>query len=209
MGLTKAFIQPDKGQGKGEPIKFLFNPNQYGLDKGNQLAEIGIPGLAAPILQFVRGNARALTMELFFDTFEQQTDVRDHTDRVYGLLEIDTETHAPPLCTFTWGTFNLRCIVERVGGRFTLFLANGTPVRATLSVTLKEYVDVDLAARAGPTESSDHVKTRQLRRGDTLSSLAAAEYGDPAKWRPIAEANNIDNPRHVTAGRSLVLPPLS
>src|SRR5262249_33265599 len=153
-----------------------------------------IPGLGAPILQYVRGNARTLSLELFFDTFERQRDVREHTDRVYRLLEIDPETHAPPLCTFTWGTFNLRCVVERVGGRFTLFLTDGTPVRATLSVTLKEYVEVEVEVRAVPTESSDHVKTRLLRRGDTLSSLAAAEYGDPAKWRPIAEANNVDNP---------------
>src|SRR5262249_48343471 len=160
------------------------NPSQYGLDKGNQLAEIGIPGLAAPILQYVRGNARTLSLELFFDTFEQQTDVRKHTDRVYRLLEIDPDKHAPPLCASAWRAFHFRCVVERVGGRFTLFLANGTPVRATLSVTLKESVDVRVDT--APNESSDHIKTRLLRRGDTLSSLAAAEYGDPGLWRPIA-----------------------
>src|SRR5262245_9514368 len=142
MGLKKAFILRDKKVGKGEKIEFLFNPNQFSLDKGNQLAEIGIPGLGAPILQYVRGGPRTLTMEVFFDTFEKQTSVRDHTDQVYRLLEIDPETHAPPLCTFVWGQLYFRCVVERVGGRFTLFLANGTPVRATLSVTLKEYVDV-------------------------------------------------------------------
>src|SRR5436853_3163735 len=110
MALAKAFIQPDKRQ----PIKFLFNPNQYGLDKGNQIAEIGIPGLGSPILQYVRGNARTLTMELFFDTYEQQSDVRQYTDKVYGLLGIRSSTHVPPICTFTWSGFNLRCVVERV-----------------------------------------------------------------------------------------------
>jgi hypothetical protein len=204
MELAKAFIKPDGG----ERIKLLFNPNQYSLDKGNQLAEIGIPGLGAPILQFVRGNARTLSMELFFDTFEQQTDVREHTARVYRLLEIDPEKHAPPLCTFTWGGFNFRCVVERVGGHFTLFLADGTPARATLTVALKEYVEVAEEVRRAPNESSDHTKTRLLGRGDTLSSLAAAEYGDPALWRPIAEANGIDNPRRVASGQFLVLPPL-
>jgi len=204
MALTKAFIQP----GQKERIAVLFNPNQYSLDKGNQLAEVGIPGRGAPILQYVRGNARTLAMELFFDTFEQQSDVREHTDRVYGLLEIDPETHAPPICTFTWGAFNFRCLLERIGGRFTLFLGNGTPVRATLSVTFKEFVDDAVEVRRAPNESSDHTKTRLLQRGDTLSHLAAAEYGDPAKWRPIAEANNIDNPRRVASGQFLVLPPL-
>jgi LysM repeat protein len=204
MGLSKAFIQPDDG----DPIPVLFNPTQYSLDKGNQIAEIGIPGLASPILQYVRGNARTLTMELFFDTYEQQTDVREHTDEIYGLLGIESATHVPPVCTFTWGQFNFRCVLERVGGRFTLFLADGTPVRATLNVTFKEFIDVEIEVRSTPTQSADHTKTRTVKRGDSLSSIAAVEYGDPAKWRPIAEANAIDNPRVLRPGQVLVIPPL-
>ncbi len=183
MALEKAFITPE-GE---ERIAVLFNPPEYGLDKGNQIAEIGIPGLGSPILQYVRGNTSALTIELFFDTYEEQ----------------------PPICTFTWGQFTFRFVVERVSGRFTLFLANGTPVRASLNLTFKEFVDVEVQVRQQPTESADHTKTHTLRPGNTLSSIAAAEYGDAARWRPIAEANNIDNPLHLEPGRVLVLPPLA
>ena len=35
-----------------------------------------VPGLNAPPLQYVRGKSRALTMELFFDTYEAHEDVR-------------------------------------------------------------------------------------------------------------------------------------
>lgn len=205
MGLEKAFITPKDG----EPIPVLFNPTQYSLDKGNQIAEIGIPGLGAPILQYVRGNTRTLTMELFFDTYEQQTDVREYTDQIYGLLGIQSATHVPPVCAFTWGNLNFRCVLERVGGRFTLFLSDGTPVRATLSVTFKEFIDVEVEVRRTPTESADHTKTRTVTLGETLSSIAAAEYGDPGKWRSIAEANRIDNPRVLEPGRVLVIPPLT
>jgi len=205
MALAKALIQPDNML----PIPVLFNPNQYSLDGSNRFAEIGIPGLGSPILQYVSGNARMLTMELFFDTYELKWDVRAFTDRVYGLLAINPPDHVPPICTFIWGTFQFRCVVERVGGRFTLFLADGTPVRATLNVTFKEYTDIAIAVQSAPTQSSDHAKVRNLGRGDTLSGLAAAEYGDPAKWRPIAEANHIDNPRSMEPGRLLVIPPLA
>jgi nucleoid-associated protein YgaU len=47
-----------------------------------------------------------------------------------------------------------------------------------------------------------------VRRGDTLSGIAAAEYGDPALWRPIARANGIVDPRHVEPGRELTIPVL-
>lgn len=205
MALEKAFITPENES----PIPVLFNPTQYSLDKSNQIAEIGIPGLGAPILQYVRGNSRALTMELFFDTFEQQADVRKYTDKIYGLLGIKRATHVPPVCTFTWGGFNIKCVLERVSGRFALFLADGTPVRATLSVTFKEFTEVEVEVRENPTESADHTKTRTIKRGDTLSSIAVAEYGDPARWRPIAEANRIDNPRILEPGRVLIIPPLA
>lgn len=204
MALEKATITPEGGRS----IPVLFNPTQYNLDRGNQIAEIGIPGLGAPILQYVRGSGSTLSMELFFDTYEQQDDVRDHTNRVYDLLKIDGPKHRPPVCTFTWGNFSYRCVVERVSGRFTLFLPNGTPVRATLNVSFREFVDVDVEVRRTPLQSSDHTKSRTANRGDTLSGIAAAEYGDPGQWRHIAEANNIDNPRTLSPG-VLVIPPLA
>lgn len=207
MTLAKASITPNGNE--DDKISVLFNPTQYSLDKSNQIAEVGIPGLSAPILQFVRGNTRTLSMELFFDTYEQQIDVRLFTNRIYGLLEIDSHTHAPPVCTFTWGTLNFECVLERVSGRFTLFLADGTPVRATLNVTFKEFTDVTVEVRRDPTQSADHTKTRTVVRGDSLSSIAAAEYGDPARWRPIASANGINNPRTLEPGRILVIPPLT
>lgn len=205
MELAKARIQVE---GRGE-IAVLFNPNQYSLDKGNQIAEIGVPGLSAPILQYVRGGGRTLSMELFFDTYESREDVRRHTDEVYALLDILGDKHRPPICTFSWGKFSFTCVLERVGGRFTLFLADGTPVRATLSVSFKEFVDVEKLVRDPPTESADHAKSYVVRRGDTLAAIAAAEYGDAARWRPIAEANDIANPRLLAPGTPLSIPALT
>jgi LysM repeat protein len=205
MALEKACITPKDE----EPIPFLFNPTQYSLNKGNQIAEIGIPGLGSPILQYVRGNTRTLTIEMFFDTYEQQSDVRAYTDKIYGLLGITRKTHVPPVCKFTWGKFEFCCIVSSVSGQFILFLGDGTPVRATLNVTLKEFIKVEVEVHENPTESSDHTKTHTVKRGDTLSSIAAAEYDDPTKWRPIAETNDIANPRVLKPGQVLVLPPLT
>jgi nucleoid-associated protein YgaU len=90
-----------------------------------------------------------------------------------------------------------------------MFLANGTPVRATLGVTFKEFVDVEIEVRKTPTASSDQNKTRTVKRGDTLSSIAAAEYDDPTRWRPIARANHIENPRSLEPGQVLAIPPLT
>lgn len=204
MELQKVSIAPE-GQSK---FDVLFNPTQYSIDKANQISEIAVPGLRSPILQYVHGNTRTLNMELFFDTYEEQIDVTSQTGKIFDLLNIDSETHAPPICKIKWGSLEFRGVLDHASGKFTLFLSDGTPVRATVTVTFKEYIDVEVLVRERPTHSADHQKTRIVKQGDRIENIASQEYGDPALWRPIAESNNLDDPSHLAAGTVLSIPPL-
>jgi hypothetical protein len=203
-------------------VPFLFNPKEFSVEKSNQYAEVNIPGLPSSVFQFVRGNARTITLDLFFDTYEEGKDVRLHTDQITGwdagiaysklangpkgLMDIDSDLHAPPVCLFVWGAFVFQCILERVSKRFTMFLPDGVPVRATLSVTLKEYREVDIQVKEIDTQSADLTKRWVVKQGDSLWSIAASEYGDPEDWRLLAEANRIDNPRFLEPGVEIVVP---
>jgi nucleoid-associated protein YgaU len=199
-------------------IECMFNPKELNVERSNQFAEVNIPGLAAPIFQFVRGNARSVTVELFFDTYEKGTDVRDLTDQITGweagsepiekkgLMDIDSNLHAPPICIFGWGKFAFQCIIERVSKKFTMFHPDGYPVRATLNITFKEYREVDLQVKEINLQSADLTKRWTVTLGDSLWSIAYKEYGDAADWRLIAEANNIDNPRILESGQTLIIP---
>jgi Contractile injection system tube protein len=204
MQFQQITIAPE-GQ---DSFQALFNPTEYSVDKGNTIAQAAIPGLEAPILQYVHGNMRTLTMDLFFDTYEEGTDVTNDTNQIYDLLYLDPSTHAPPICELTWGTFYFRGVLDHVSGKFTLFLADGTPVRATLSVVFNEFIDVDVLVQEQPTESADHRKTRLLKAGDRIDNIAAEEYGDPEKWRPIAEANDLDDPSLLEPGHVIIIPRL-
>jgi nucleoid-associated protein YgaU len=203
MRLEKETIQKIIAA-SAETIEVLFNPNEYRLSVANQFAEVSIPGLEAPPIQFVRGGARTLSMQLFFDTYEAGTDVREHTGRVERLLDTDPELHAPPVCLFSWGTFNFQGVLERAEQRFTLFFPSGVPARATVDVTFKEFSDQGL--RMGKHRSANFDKRHTVRRGDNLSSIAGKEYGDPRNWRPIAEANAMDDPLALQPGRVLTIP---
>ncbi|MBV9301603.1 MAG: LysM peptidoglycan-binding domain-containing protein [Acidobacteriaceae bacterium] len=205
MEFQYASISPEGGQS----FSVLFNPTNYTVEKANQIAEAAIPGLKAPILQYVHGNSRTLSMELFFDTYEEQEDVSAYTDQVYNLLLIDPSTHVPPICDVSWGSFSFRGVLDHVSGRFTLFQPDGTPARATLSVTFKEYIDVTISIQQRPKQSSDHRKTRVVQAGDRLSDIAYQEYGDARKWRPIADVNRLDNPLTLTPGQRLIIPALN
>jgi hypothetical protein len=189
---------------KQETVEVLFNPTEYRISTSNQFAEVAIPGLESPPIQFVRGNSRTLTTQLFFDSYEKGADVRAHTDQILKLLAVNNELHAPPICHFNWGDFNFVGVLERADQRFTLFLGDGKPVRATIDVTFKEYVEYDEQGRR--LSSADFARRHQVRRGETLSGIAGVEYGDPGLWRPIAEANNIDDPLAIEPGQVLSIP---
>ena len=206
--LAKAKIKRYIPKGKKEDdITVLFNPTEYQLTQSNQFTEVGVPGLAAPPLQFGRGNARVLSMQLFFDTYEKQTDVRVHTGELIKLLEIDPDLHAPPVCLFTWGKLTFIGVLEHANQRFTLFLRDGTPVRATVDVTFKEFLDTN--RQGGKLQSANFAKQHMVQRGDTLSGIAAEYYDDPALWRPIAEENGIDEPLALQPGQVLSIPPIA
>jgi nucleoid-associated protein YgaU len=201
MALEKATI---RNLQTGEAIPVKFNPGEYSLDVSNAFAEIGIPGLRTPPIQYIRGNARILKMELFFDSFEQEVDVRIHTQRLTNLLNQDRRSQAPPILLFSWGSFNFKCVLESVGQRFTMFLSDGTPARATLNVTFREYEEVNVEIQRGLFIGSPTV--RNIVEGDTLSKLAGETIGNPEEWRKLAEANNIENPRQLTPGTSIIIP---
>jgi hypothetical protein len=208
--LAKATVTPLDGRDANREIPVLFNPTEYNVEYSASFQETAAPGLSNPILQFVNGNAQVLSMELFFDTWTSGTpgSVVERTRPLTDLLSIDGHLHAPPRVRFAWGTFRFVAVVERISQRFTMFKSDGTPVRATLSVTFKQYRPLAEQLREPRRNSADKTKRRVLESHDSVWLMAAREYGEPRFWRLIARANDIDDPRRIEPGRVLVLPPL-
>jgi hypothetical protein len=199
-----------------------YNPEKYSVTKGVQYAEINIPGLDEPVLQFIRGQNEKVTLDLFFDTTEQGMvdnvkDVRTLTKSIYNLLKVNSSTHAPPRFKVEWGTgrslfgqgdSSSLCVLESMTEEFTLFAPTGEPLRAKLTVTIRNAPTVELQFQEKPRESSDRTKIVTVVRGQRISDVAWQEYGDPTQWRPIAEASQIDNPRFLDPGTMLKVPSL-
>jgi len=203
----------------GERIPVMFNPEEYTVNQDINYAQTAIPGLSAPILQFVHGNMQTLEMELFLDTYEAHQsngstlnqageDVRQLTSQIIGLMDIDATTHAPPVLLFTWSSLSFTCVLARASQRFVMFLPDGTPVRARLNVTFNEFRNADLEAKEIKRETSNFTKFHVVCDGETLSSIAGKTIGDPTLWRPIALRNAIDDPQTLTVGMTLVVPQL-
>jgi LysM repeat protein len=192
----------------GQKFLVMFNPEEYSLNKDNNYASQAIPGLESPLLQFVHGNLRTLDMELLFDTFETQQDVRSQTQNIVALLDIDSDLHTPPVVRVTWGSLDFRSVLAKVSQKFIKFFSDGRPARARLNVTFNEYLDAATQVAAANLQTADFSKAYIVKQGDTLSGIAANFYEDATKWRPIALANGILDPRSISAGQEIQVPPL-
>jgi len=197
---------------EGEEIEVLFNPNKIRIDKSFQWRSTPKPQSDFSQPQPTHGDATTLAIdELFFDTYEDRSSVREKTDLLFQLTVVNGELHRPPIVTLQWGSWtfdDFQWVLQRLSQTFTLFLDDGTPVRATLACTFQQWISNQEEAQRQNRQSSDVPKTHIVKRGETLSSIAGKEFKDPTLWRSIAQANDIDNPRHLAPGRILAIPTL-
>lgn len=228
--LAKAQMQRLKADGspQGSAIDVLFNPTEYTLSKSNQYAEIPIPGLDSPLIQFVRGQTETLSLDLFFDstdsgTGEDAKPVTEKTDPFYQLVKIESESHAPPIVLFSWGgdafpghrtydtlagqnRYGFKGVVDSVKQRFTMFSSIGLPLRATLTLALKEYKTLSEQIAELNLQSPDRTKAHVVRQGETITRIAELTADNGRDWRLIAEANGIDDPLAIAPGLLLTIP---
>jgi hypothetical protein len=201
----------------GESMFVLFNPTQYSIEDASKWQpqdRLGQP----PELHYTGGDRKKLSMDLFFDTYESRSDVREHTSKIAALLVVNREQHRPPKVTISWGSaaadaanshFPLTCVLVSLKQQFVLFLSDGTPVRATLTCQFLEFTLPEQDRQRTETSSPDHTKSYVVKEGDTVSGIAGIFYRDPRLWRPIAERNEIANPRVLSAGAVLTIPKIS
>ena len=232
--LAKLNLQPvDKNRNAILPaFDVLFNPNSYLISKAVNWRSI-VPGQAdddqeggqkkphieydAPALVFGGGQGRTLTLQLFYDATDSSIlpggkpveDVRQLTNQIVALTRKQAKNQEePPIVVLSWGKFPTGSdfpftgVITSLRQNFTLFKRNGAPVRATLDLTFTEYISPERNKKEHDPEST----TRVIKRGDSLSGIAAEVYGDPQQWRVIAEANGLDDPRRLSPGKRLTIP---
>jgi hypothetical protein len=152
-----------------------------------------------------------MTLEMFLDASDQSSgdvskDVQKLFDACAPTAASDSKNKPlPPLVRFGWDKVYFNGYMESVNAKYTLFRQDGKPIRALCSITLKEFPKDQ--AKQNPTSGSERAqRSVQVVAGDTLAGIAWREYGDPTRWRVIAEANGIDDPLRLRPATRLLVP---
>jgi hypothetical protein len=201
-------------KGGGVSVDCMFNPFEYTVSKSNQYEEKAQNNSDVPQVEFKKGGPQVLRLSLTFDTYEKNQDVSRQTNKLWKLMESKTRQQGgretkvpPPEVAFHWGVFRFVAVITEMTQKFTLFKLDGTPVRAKVDVTFTQHKDVNDYPNQNPTSGGGQIeRVYQVVAGDRLDTIAHALYGNAAKWRQIAEYNQVDNPLAVRPGTLLTIP---
>jgi hypothetical protein len=148
-------------QGGGDTIEFMFNPTELDFSRSVNLnrsngarTDEGLPKIS-----FGSPEPYKLTLSnLLFDTYETGKNVyTEYISRFRQSVEFLQNKERPPIYLFTWGSQEyLRCFVQSLSYKLTLFLPDGTPVRAIVNLTLEEIGESTTPGNTGTPNSGSN-----------------------------------------------------
>lgn len=210
-------IEVDKkgaDKGGGITVSCMFNPYEYTVSKSNTFQEAPRNNADTPQGEFFKSGSQTLKLKLVFDTYEEDSDVSQTTNKLWKFMMTKTQTSSrpnekiqPPQVAFEWGVFRFVSFITSMTQKFTLFKNDGTPVRADVDVTFTQYTDVNDYPAQNPSSGGGPIeRIWNVVAGDRLDTIAARVYDDAARWRLIAEYNGITNPLALRPGTQLRIP---
>jgi len=131
-------------------VEAQFNPKELQIESPIGWAEhkaISAQSVATKPMEFTGMGAETIKVELVFDAFEDDSDlVVQQIKRLKQMASV-REPHSsntkdpnqrPSYCVATWGTqAPFRCVIEAISVKYTMFGFDGTPVRASVTLSLK------------------------------------------------------------------------
>jgi nucleoid-associated protein YgaU len=217
LQAARIYVVDEKGKDLEQlSIPCMFNPFEYSVSKSNSYAEKAQNRSEVAKSEFQKAGPQKLQLTLTFDTYntKEKADVSKITVKLWELMETktrqeknETEKIPPPYVAFEWGVFTFVAVITEMTQKFTLFLLDGTPVRAQVNVSFTQFSDSKDYKHQNPTSGGGPIeRIWRVAASDRLDTIAARVYGDATKWRLIAERNRITNPLTLRTGQQLTIP---
>jgi hypothetical protein len=194
-------------------IELPFNPKEWSVTHTAEW-KIDTTKKSAPPPEFKGPKPASASVEVFLDESDRSDgDISKTIKRLRALVapepkSVSSNKPSAPHVLFEWGSaITFRGYVDSVAVKYTMFRGGGTPIRGTATIAMKEFPLPKAKQNPSSGGRAGH-RVHRMVAGDTLASLAYAEYGDPGRWRHLAEANGIDDPLRLPVGTVVQVPPL-
>jgi hypothetical protein len=152
----------------GMEVEALFNPSELSISKSVPWSPHDESKGDNPTLEFTKAEPMELDVELLFDTYEIKENVYElYVKPLASFTLVMEDEKRPPMCRFAWGDQfpEFVGVITSLTTKYTMFLRNGKPVRATCSIKMKQAEKVTLKAEQGPRTNPSDEQRRQSASG--------------------------------------------
>jgi hypothetical protein len=145
----------------GLNVKAQYNPKELQIDKTVPWQKHGKANANGLQLEFTGADPRVMSVELFFDGYEDNNPgkVEGPINTLETLTKVMDETgpaekRRPHHCVVVWGNASggynkFKCVIDTMSTKYTMFSSSGAPLRATVTLKLKEADRVTMAKSEG------------------------------------------------------------
>jgi nucleoid-associated protein YgaU len=203
-------------------VYFDFNPTEITMSRRSQGGSTPTPGAggASQPTQTVKG-AEISVKNLIFEGMDTKwrcdtlltwmSPDAGFLGQLLSAIKGQNLKTQPPELTFQWGPpmigFMYTVTLGSVEVVYNRFTSAGIPVRAKVGLTMKEVPSLLGTLPQNPTSGGlTGRRAHTVGHGESLQSIATANYGNPQAWRRIAEVNGIKDPTRVRPGTTVYLP---
>jgi hypothetical protein len=199
--LAKAEIRNSE---TNDAVECYFNPKEINTDKPVQWNLHKNSELDEATLEFTTAQPQTMQVELMFDCFEaEELADRDVYKKYISRLEkfalVQDDKKRPPMVTFTWGSAMpvFKGVIEDLNVKYTLFLPDGTPARATVNVKFKRAKKLMNKKEA---EAANKKAAQQQGKTVTAATANRPDLHDPNNPRGALAATGSDTGRLPVGG---------
>lgn len=126
-------------------VTAMLNPKEITIDKSVPWQKQPTSTGDQPELQFSSAEGRVMSFELLFDGNETGTNVYaafvDDLQKLASVLDPNgpEDKKRPPMINVRWNVFpEFKGVIESLSTQYTMFLPDGTPVRASCRIRIRE-----------------------------------------------------------------------
>lgn len=196
-------------------LELPINPEKVKFSKGIRYAEDKQLGSLNGSNVYVRYQPEMLYFECLLDVTNtmKENDGKDHVHSMVNALEerlydYNTEAHRPSFVKTEYCDITFFGQLKTLETEYTLFDADGMPLRAELKVTITGYCSHKEEKKHFSKRSPDVSRLVTLKEGQTLAAICYEIYGDALLVGQVARFNNLNGYRSVPAGTQLLMPML-
>ncbi len=189
----------------------MLNPETYSQNFDVQYNVEQGQGTPDATIKYEKSTPSTVNFDLIFDgtgvVNAKRTDLASEISKFKKVVyDYNGNIHSPNYLKLIWGKALLyKCRLTSLKINYTLFKPDGSPLRAKLSVSFKEF-QTPSAALDRNSPDMTHVKT--VVSGDLLPSLVYDVYRDENHILKVADHNKLDSIMHLEPGKRLYFPPL-